>query len=109
MGVSWLAYGAGALLRLVLSSSSFLQDRPEISNPINAWKRLVEGIHLNKLGRWSVEGFFSHVGWSRWKVNIPLKKYFPVHLVFGDLELEFGFNLTLMKLERVAYGTVVVK
>ena len=53
--------------------------------------------------------FFSHVGWSRWKVNIPLKKYFPVHLVFGDLELEFGFNLTLMKLERVAYGTFVVK
>lgn len=60
MSVSWLAYGAGAILRLVLSSSSFLEDRPEVSNPTNSWKRLVEGIHLSKLGLSPYEGAVFH-------------------------------------------------
>jgi len=57
MSVSWLAYGAGALLRFLLASStSFLEDRPEISTPLNSWKRLTEGVHLSRLGRWPRTG-----------------------------------------------------
>ncbi len=52
MSVSWLAYGAGALLRFLLATStSFLENRPEISTPLNSWKRLQEGVSLSKLGR----------------------------------------------------------
>ncbi len=51
MSVSWLAYGAGAVVRLLFCGSSVLENRPEISNPLNSWKRLVEGIHLTKLGK----------------------------------------------------------
>jgi hypothetical protein len=52
MSVSWLAYGAGALLRFLLATStSFLENRPEISTPLNSWKRLLEGVSLSKLGR----------------------------------------------------------
>ncbi len=52
MSVSWLAYGAGALLRFLLATStSVLENRPEISTPLNSWKRLLEGVSLSKLGR----------------------------------------------------------
>ncbi len=52
MSVSWLAYGAGALLRFLLATStSFLENRPEISTPLHSWKRLLEGVSLSKLGR----------------------------------------------------------
>lgn len=89
MGASWLAYGAGAVIRLLVSGSAILEDRPEISNPLNAWKRLVEGIHLTKLGLSPYEGVVYHespllVHLFCWLEDLVLAHS---HLVFvaGDL------------------------
>ena len=33
-----------------MSGNSYLENRPELSNPTNSWRRLVEGIYLQKQG-----------------------------------------------------------
>ena len=46
------------LSRYALSGVKYIEERPEISNPTNAWKRLIEGVYLNKQGRWLKEGVY---------------------------------------------------
>ena len=36
--------------RYALSGRRYLEERPELSNPTNSWKRLIEGVHLHKQG-----------------------------------------------------------
>ena len=33
-----------------MSGNTYLENRPELSNPTNSWRRLVEGIYLQKQG-----------------------------------------------------------
>jgi len=55
-----LLYALGAAFRYSASGYDFLELRPEISTPINSWKRLIEGVHLNKLGLSAYDGVLFH-------------------------------------------------
>eukprot|EP00088_Acartia_fossae_P048873 TRINITY_DN5345_c0_g1_i2.p1 TRINITY_DN5345_c0_g1~~TRINITY_DN5345_c0_g1_i2.p1 ORF type:complete len:337 (-),score=30.97 TRINITY_DN5345_c0_g1_i2:174-1184(-) len=55
-----LLYVLGAAFRYSASGYEFLQLRPEISTPTNSWKRLIEGVHLNKMGLSPYDGVLFH-------------------------------------------------
>jgi len=55
-----LIYVLGAVLRYALSGVKYIEERPEISNPTNAWKRLIEGVYLNKQGLSPYDGVVFH-------------------------------------------------
>jgi len=55
-----LIYVLGAVLRYALSGFKYIEERPEISNPTNAWKRLIEGVYLNKQGLSPYDGVVFH-------------------------------------------------
>ncbi|XP_023321735.1 phosphatidylinositol glycan anchor biosynthesis class U protein [Eurytemora carolleeae] len=55
-----LIYILGAALRFAVSGNTYLENRPELSNPTNSWRRLVEGIYLQKQGLSPYDGVVFH-------------------------------------------------
>jgi len=55
-----LLYALGAAFRYSVSGVNFVQHRPEISNPTNSWKRLIEGVHLSQMGQSPYDGVLFH-------------------------------------------------
>jgi len=55
-----LIYFIGGVLRYALSGRKYLEERPEISNPTNSWRRLTEGVHLHKHGLSPYDGVVFH-------------------------------------------------
>jgi len=55
-----MIYVVGVCLRYWLYSMDLVADRPEISTPLNSWKRLREGVHLYTEGLNPYEGVIYH-------------------------------------------------
>jgi len=55
-----MVYGVGVLLRYWMCRVDVVKDRPEVSTPLNSWKRLTEGVHMYKSGLAPYQGVIYH-------------------------------------------------
>jgi phosphatidylinositol glycan class U len=83
-----LIYVLGAGLRFALSGNSFLENRPEISNPTNSWRRLVEGIYLQKQGLCPYDGVVFHESPLLLRLYILLEPLLVQYATFSFILLD---------------------
>jgi phosphatidylinositol glycan class U len=97
-----MAYLVGVALRHWLATQRVAADRPEVSTPLNSWKRLTEGVHMYNAGMDPYQGVVYHETPLALAVFSNLQAVPHLHWLFnlGDL-------LTCLVLSRL--GRVVAQ